>query len=42
MANNKLHTHTFDENGRQLCCTEEEKINAVADRRLTQELGDKA
>ncbi|PPZ91797.1 cadmium-translocating P-type ATPase [Cloacibacterium normanense] len=24
MANNKLHTHTFDENGRQLCCTPQE------------------
>ncbi|WP_297985277.1 heavy metal translocating P-type ATPase [uncultured Chryseobacterium sp.] len=42
MANNKLHTHTFDENGRQLCCTEEEKINLVADQRLKKELGDKA
>lgn len=24
MAKNKLHTHTYDENGRQLCCTPQE------------------
>lgn len=24
MSNNKLHTHTFDENGNQLCCTPQE------------------
>lgn len=24
MANNKLHTHTYDENGNQLCCTPQE------------------
>src|SRR5690606_38537377 len=36
------HKHKYDKDGKQICCTEEGKINAVADRRLTQELGDKA
>lgn len=31
MANNKSHIHTYDENGKQLCCTpQEEKINTDA------------
>src|SRR5690606_29661704 len=36
------HRQKYDKDGKQNCCTEEGKINAVADRRLTQELGDKA
>ncbi|ACU07581.1 Lead, cadmium, zinc and mercury transporting ATPase [Flavobacteriaceae bacterium 3519-10] len=36
------HKHRYDKDGKQICCTEEGKINAVADRRLTEELGDKA
>lgn len=36
------HQHTYDEQGQQLCCTQEEKINLKADEKLIQEQGDKA
>ncbi len=36
------HQHTYDKHGKQLCCTEEKKINALADQRLRATLGDKA
>lgn len=36
------HQHTYDKHGKQLCCTEEKKINALADKRLRATLGDKA
>lgn len=31
------HKHTYDKNGKQLCCTQEEKINFVADKQLKKE-----
>ncbi|MBO4234773.1 cadmium-translocating P-type ATPase [Riemerella anatipestifer] len=31
------HKHTYDNNGKQLCCTQEEKINFVADKQLKKE-----
>ncbi len=36
------HQHTYDKHGKQLCCTEEKKINALADQRLRTTLGDNA
>lgn len=36
------HQHTYDKHGKQLCCTEEKKINALADQRLRATLGDNA
>ena len=36
------HQHKYDKNGRQFCCTQEEKINLKADEKLIQEQGDKA
>jgi len=37
---NKLsmaHQHKYDKNGKQLCCTQEEKINLIADKQLKRE-----
>lgn len=31
------HKHTYDKNGKQLCCTQEEKINFVVDKQLKKE-----
>lgn len=31
------HIHQYDAQGRQLCCTQEEKINAIVDKQLKQE-----
>ena len=31
------HRHTYDKNGKQLCCTQEEKINLVANTQLKKE-----
>lgn len=31
------HKHTYDKNGKQLCCTQEEKINFVVDKQLRKE-----
>ena len=31
------HKHTYDKSGKQLCCTQEEKINFVADKQLKKE-----
>ncbi len=32
----KLHQHVFDSQGRQVCCTQEEKINRDADKKIKQ------
>lgn len=32
-----MHKHIYDENGQQLCCTQEEKINLIADQQLKNE-----
>jgi Cd2+/Zn2+-exporting ATPase len=34
---NMEHKHTYDNKGKQLCCTQEEKINYVADKNLKKE-----
>ena len=31
------HQHKYDKNGKQLCCTQEEKINLIADKQLKRE-----
>ncbi|MBC6489630.1 heavy metal translocating P-type ATPase [Flavihumibacter stibioxidans] len=36
------HKHTYDAQGKQLCCTQEEKINLKADEKLIQEHGNGA
>ncbi|WP_233702006.1 heavy metal translocating P-type ATPase [Kaistella palustris] len=40
--NTMKHTHIYDKDGRQICCTEEEKINKTADEKLIQKLGKEA
>jgi Zn2+/Cd2+-exporting ATPase len=31
------HRHTYDKNGKQTCCTQEEKINVTADKQFKKE-----